>query len=42
MTWKIEQQGEGVWVVRKGTEHHWASNAADAVALMIALEAAGR
>jgi hypothetical protein len=42
MTWKIEQEGEGVWRVRKGDEWHWATNAADAVALMVALEGAGR
>lgn len=42
MVWRIEQEGDNVFVVRKGEERHWATNPKDAVALLVALEEAGR
>lgn len=42
MQWRIEQQGEREWKVYKGTQVHWANNAKDAIALVLALEEAGR
>lgn len=42
MNWRIEQQDEHTWKVYHGTEVHWACTARDAVALMVALEEAGR
>lgn len=41
MIWRIEQQGQGCWRISRGDEHHWATSAADAVALLVALQAAG-
>jgi hypothetical protein len=40
--WRIEQQDPNTWKVYKGEQVHWANNAKDAVALMLALEEAGR
>lgn len=36
--WKIEQQGDHEWAVRRNGEVHFAQTAKDAVALMWALE----
>ena len=41
MHWRIEQEGEYLWAVRKGDEKHWAMSAEDAVKLLCALEGAG-
>jgi len=40
--WRIEQEGDHLFAIRKGSEKHWATTAKDAVALLIALEEAGR
>lgn len=42
MNWRIEQQDATTWKVYKGEQCHWASTAEDAVALLVALEEAGR
>lgn len=42
MKWRIAQEGESSWRVYKGDDSHWATTAKDAVALMLALEEAGR
>lgn len=42
MRWRITQEGPHQWTVYRGDEKHWAQTAADAVALMVALEAEGR
>jgi hypothetical protein len=42
MMWRIEQQDKWQWKVYKGEQIHWAWDAEGAVALVLALEAAGR
>lgn len=40
--WRIEQEGEYLWLIRKGPIRHWANNPEDAVRLVVALIAAGQ